>query len=151
MKSVKQIIITFAIIMLGSLNISAQNEKSIEIKNTLDLNIQKSEILKMFDSELLTNTAIIYSFSIVKNDETQKLYIVGIGKTKNDNSIIIRSEIKISQSSSNTSKFASVLEFTGQGESCTGDPCTHCWFAKGGGCGCGGTFSTGKCNHTVSK
>jgi hypothetical protein len=37
------------------------------------------------------------------------------------------------------------------GESCTGNPCSHCKFKKEGGCECESNWLSGVCNHTVTK
>ena len=87
---------------------------------------------------------LVTRISIVEGDAGQR-YLVARGRGhEKDGSIVTRFPLGKRGSTL-------TLDMKGRGESCSGNPCRHCAFAKGGGCKCKSSSSFGICNHTISR
>lgn len=93
----------------------------------------------------LNQNGTITSSTIVYSQGLGYWTMVGEGTDGANNSVNIRVELGLD---SNNDLWVSA---SGDTETCSGNPCSHCKFASGGGCECNDQNNFNKCDHTITK
>ncbi|RYG28966.1 MAG: hypothetical protein EOO01_38935 [Chitinophagaceae bacterium] len=88
------------------------------------------------------------SFAIASYEYTDSIdyFLEGFG-SNGSNSRAARINLDVDGSSN----MKLLVSMQMMGESCNGDPCSHCYFKQGGGCGCKNAKGFERCNHNISK
>ncbi|MCB9231586.1 MAG: hypothetical protein H6581_07985 [Bacteroidia bacterium] len=129
-----------------------QAADGIQVSDLHDLSPVASELSARFDqifvAQPLQNKG---KYTFTEDAETHQSFVEGEGTDQDGNAVIFRAECKVSEGQGG----GKALKLVNMGESCSGNNCSLCAFATGGGCTCRKAASpsgeNAYCNHTVTK
>lgn len=156
-KMTYQIFVLSMIFILSSNSMQAQKYNDDyakgfpEVIGTIDNNGRTTitadlELLKKVFESYYFDKATITGVEIVRQeDNSYSLNGVGYSNDELKNSRNVKTNIGIGKDG------ATFMIVGGTTESCNGNPCSHCSFARGGGCDCNDTSRPdGHCDHSIT-
>jgi hypothetical protein len=154
--------VTTSIIMQDTVVIGKYN-----LDSTFTITASNSTIDSIFLSESIFDGYAMSNYEITYSDSTGLFHLqsdgFGIDSSNVGEEIKARFFLALDESNNSGEDLGWLLWGSGgpqdfgfgadvaDGETCSGNPCDHCYFKKGGGCGCKKLTIPRRCNHTISK